>query len=107
LYFLEIERGDASEFEETLRVTGGRLGRHSVLRATSPAVPNAAAALMIHVEKTSGKIPHGYFKWTEGNPLGSLLRFLVLGEGDVAPLTHEVLRRAVPDRKHRPVIHVG
>ena len=62
---------------------------------------------MIHVEKATGKVPHGYFKWTEGNPVGNLLRFLILGEGDVAPLTHEVLRRAVPDRKHRPVIHVS
>jgi hypothetical protein len=107
VYFLEIERGDASEFEETLKVTGERLGRHSVLRAASSAVANATAALMIHVEKATGQVPHGYFKWTEGNPVGNLLRFLILGEGDVAPLTHEVLRRAIPDRKHRPVVHVS
>lgn len=107
LYFLEIERGDASEFEDTLRVTGGKLGRHTILRATSPAVANSIAALMIHLEKTTGKLPHGYFKWTEGNPIGNLLRYLMFGEGDVAPLTHEVLRRTVADVKHRPVVHVS
>jgi len=70
-------------------------------------VPNAIAALLIHLADATGKIPHAYFKWTEGNPIGNLLRFLMLGEGDVAPITHEVLRRAIPDRKRRPVIHVS
>jgi hypothetical protein len=108
LYFLEIERGDASEFlEDTLRVKGGKIGKHAVLRATSPVVANAIAALMIYLEQTTGKLPHGYFQWTEGNPIGNLLRFLTLGEGDVAPVAHEVLRRAVPDVKHRPVVHVS
>ncbi|MCU1260798.1 MAG: putative amino acid transporter, partial [Bryobacterales bacterium] len=106
LYFFEVEKGDASEFEETLRVTGDRRGKHAILRARSPVVANAIAAMLIHLEKTTGHIPHGYFKWTEGNPIGNLFRFLFLGEGDVAPIAHEVLRRAIPDTKHRPVIHV-
>ena len=107
LYFLEIERGDASEFEDTLRVSGGKLGKQSMLRAKSPVVANSIAALMIHLEKTTGKLPHGYFRWTEGNPVGNLLRFLILGEGDVAPVVHEVLRRAIADPRHRPVVHVS
>jgi hypothetical protein len=107
LFFLSVVRGDASQFEDTLRVTGFEVGRHAVLRAQSPVVPNAIAALLIHLEKTTGRLPHAYFKWTEGNPVGNLLRFLILGEGDVAPITHEVLRRAVPDRKCRPVIHLS
>ena len=107
LYFLEVDPGDASEFEDTLRLTGKRVGRHVVLRTRTPAVANSIAALLIHLEKTTGKVPHGYFRWTEGNPVGNLLRFLILGEGDVAPVTHEVLRRAVPDPLRRPVIHVS
>jgi hypothetical protein len=108
LYFLEIERGDASEFmEDTLQIKGGKIGKHAVLRATSPVVANAIAALMIYLEQTTGKLPHGYFQWTEGNPIGNLLRFLILGEGDVAPVVHEVLRRAVPDEEKRPVVHVS
>ncbi len=107
LYFFEIERGDASEFEDTLRVTGERMGRHAVLRATSPAIANAMAAMLIHLEQSTGKVPHAYFNWTEGNPVGNLFRFLLLGEGDVAPIAHEVLRRAIPDVERRPVIHVS
>jgi hypothetical protein len=107
VYFLEIEKGDASEFEETLRVTGERVGKHAVLRARSPVVANAIAAMLIHVEKLTGEVPHGYFKWHEGNPVGNLFRFLFLGDGDVAPVAHEVLRRAIQDPARRPVIHVS
>jgi hypothetical protein len=107
LYFFEVERGDASEFEDTLQVTAGRIGNHCVLRARSPVVANALAAMLIHIEKTTGKVPHAYFQWTEGNPVANLFRFMILGEGDVAPIAHEVLRRAIPDAAHRPVIHVS
>ena len=107
VYFFELERSDASAFEETLHVTGERIGKHSVLRASTPVVANAIAALLIHFEKTTGHVPHAYFHWHEGNPVLNLFRFLFLGEGDAAPITHEVLRRAVPDPARRPVVHVG
>jgi len=107
VYFFEIERGDASEFEDVLRVTGEKIGNHTVLRARSPVIANSIAAMLIHLEKITGQVPHAYFKWTEGNPIGNLFRFLLLGEGDVAPITQEVLRRAIPDAKQRPVVHVS
>jgi hypothetical protein len=107
LCFFEVERGDASDVEKDILVTGVRVGRHRILRAKSPVVANAFAALLIALEKRTGKIPHAYFKWHEGNPIANLFAFLVFGEGDAAPLTHEVLRRAVPDAAHRPVIHVS
>lgn len=107
LYFFEVERSDASEFEETLQVTGERVGRHSILRARSPVVANSIAAMLMCLRDMTGKIPHAYFEWNEGNPIGNLFRFVFLGEGDVAPITHEVLRRAIPEPKQRPVIHVS
>ena len=106
LYFFEVERGDASEFTHTLRVTGSKVGKYPVLRARSPVVANSIAAMLMHLEKTTGKVPHGYFKWTEGNPILNVFQFLFLGEGDVAPLVHEVLRRAIKDEGRRPIIHV-
>ena len=107
IYFLVVLRGDASQFEDTLRVTGHLLGRHAVLQVQSPVVANAIAALLIEVKKLTGRTPHAYFTWTEGNPIGNLLRFLIQGEGDMAPIAHEVLHRAIPDPKYRPVIHVS
>ena len=40
-------------------------------------------------------------------PIAYLFRFILFGEGDTAPVTHEVLREAEPERKQRPAIHVG
>lgn len=107
VYFFEVELSDASTFEETLFVKGERIGKHAVLRARSPVVANAIAAMLIHIEQTTGKPPHGYFAWNEGTPVANIFRFLFLGEGDVAPLVHEVLRRAIPNPQQRPLVHVS
>jgi len=84
-----------------------RVGRHEVLRCKSPAVPNAIAAFLLHVQKLTGKLPHVYFGWTEGNPLAYVVRFIALGEGDTAPVTREVLRQRVEIPANRPRVHVG
>jgi hypothetical protein len=105
--FLEVSPGDASDFTDTLEVTGADVGGYRVLRATSPAIPNAIAALLLHIRDKTGQIPHAYFGWTEGNPIVYLLKFLAFGEGDTAPVTREVLRQTEPNPMRRPRIHVG
>jgi hypothetical protein len=105
--FLEVRPGDVSDFAGTLKVSGADVGGHHVLRCVSPAIPNAIAALLLYCRDETGKIPHAYFGWTEGNPLVYLLKFLAFGEGDTAPVTREVLRQAEPDPLRRPRIHVG
>jgi hypothetical protein len=105
--FLEIEVEDASDFEPELRITGHQVGPHRVLRGRSAAVPNAIAAFLLHVQDEFETSPHCYFGWTEGNPFAYLLRYVLFGEGDTAPVTREVLRQAITDPDRRPPIHVG
>jgi hypothetical protein len=105
--FIEVQPGDVSAFSHSLTVSGVEVGGHRVLRCVSPAIPNAIAALLLYCRDRTGKIPHAYFGWTEGNPVAYLLKFLAFGEGDTAPVTREVLRQAEPDPMRRPRIHVG
>ncbi|EGD40447.1 regulatory protein, LysR family signature domain protein [Nocardioidaceae bacterium Broad-1] len=107
LIFVEVLVTDPSDFEGTLTVRGEVTGRRRVLRLEAPSVPNALAALLLHIRDVTGVVPHIYFEWTEGNPVVNLLRFLFIGGGEVAPTTREVLRRAEPDRSRRPHVHVG
>jgi hypothetical protein len=107
--FLEIQISDASQFVETIEVQGVRVGSYRILRAKGAAVPNTIAAILLHIrnQNQSGRYPHAYFGWVEGNPIQYLMRFLLFGEGDTAVVTREVIRRAEPDPERRPGIHVG
>jgi hypothetical protein len=107
LFFFEVIRGDASDFSEKLRVTGRRVGRHRILSAKSPVVANSIAGMLIYLERRTGKVPHVYFRWTQVSPAVNMMRFIFLGEGDTAPLTQEVLRKAIPQQERRPVVHVS
>ena len=107
IIFFEVSPSDASEFAGVLNVMGDRIEGYRVLRAESPAVPNAIAAFLLHLRNKTGKLPHVYFGWSEGNPLSYLLKYIAFGEGDTAPTTHEVLRQAEKDPEKRPSVHVG
>ena len=105
--FLEVEIGDASDFTDTLAVYGHEVAGHKILRVSSPVVPNAIAAILLSLRDRTNQVPHAYFSWARGNPIPLMLKYLALGEGDTAPVTHQVLRKAEPDPDRRPAIHVG
>jgi hypothetical protein len=107
IIFFEVTPGDASEFSGVLEICGERIDGYKVLRAVSPAVPNAIAAFLLFLRNETGKLPHVYFGWSEGNPLSYLMKYIAFGEGDTAPVTHEVLRQAEKDPERRPIVHVG
>jgi hypothetical protein len=103
--FLEIYVPDASEFSAQLHVRGVEVGSHQVLRAESAAVANGIAALLLYLRDRTGQVPHAYFNWTEGNPVLYMIRYVLSGYGDVAPITREVLRQAEHNPARRPRIH--
>jgi hypothetical protein len=103
--FLEIYVPDASEFSADLHVCGVEVGSHQVLRAESAAVANGIAAFLLYLRDRTGQVPHAYFNWTEGNPVLYMIRYVLSGYGDVAPITREVLRQAEHNPARRPYIH--
>lgn len=107
IIFLEIQVADPSEFTEKLDVIGVAVGNYRILRTNSAAVPNAIAAILLCIRDQTGTPPHAYFGWVEGNPIQYLIRFMLFGEGDIAVVTREVLRKAEKNPEWRPAIHVG
>jgi hypothetical protein len=106
--FVEVTVTDPSDFETRLEVHGEVMyDQFRVLTVESSSVANALAALAVHARDETGVVPHLYFEWTEGNPVANVLRFLLFGVGEVAPVTREVVRRAERDRSRRPHVHVG
>jgi hypothetical protein len=105
--FLEVTVQDASDFASNVRVRGEEISGFRVLQVESASVPNGLAATLLAIRDRTGKKPHAYFGWTEGNPLKYLARFVIFGEGDIAPVTREILRQTDPNPKTRPAIHVG
>jgi hypothetical protein len=108
IIFVEVTLTDPSDFESVIEAKGVvRPGGYRAITLEAPSVPNALAALLLHVRDVTGVPPHIYYEWTEGNPINHLLRFLLFGAGEVAPVTREILRRAEPDRTKRPHVHAG
>lgn len=105
--FIEVIVDDSSDFEQELQVVGKVRHGFKILEVHSNNVPNTVAAVLLHIRDVTGFMPHIYFRWTEGNPISNLSKFLFFGEGEIAPVTREVLREAEPDITRRPWVHVG
>lgn len=106
--FLEIEVSDSSEFQDTvLEVTGHEQDGYQIMRCQSATVPNAMAALLLHLRDQTSEVPHIYLQWTEGNPIAYMIKYILFGEGETAPLAREILRVAEPNPDKRPKIHVA
>ncbi|MGC4856848.1 amino acid transporter [Micromonospora sp. DT4] len=106
--FVEVQVTDPSDFETGLLVRGSVAhDRFPVLSLASSSVPNALAALLLEIRDRSARRPHIYFEWTEGSPAHNVLRYLAFGQGEIASVTREILRRQEPDQTRRPHVHAG
>lgn len=106
--FLEVSPKDPSDFRSnSLEIEGHEENGHRIWRCISHSVPNAIAALLLHLRNDTGQIPHVYLGWTEGHPLNYVFKYVLWGEGETAPVTREILRSAEPDPNKRPRVHVS
>ena len=107
ILFVEVYIRDASAFTDVIRVKGVEVGGFHILQVSGVAIPNSLAALLLHLRDMTGKRPHAYFNWSEGSPVLYLIKYILSGQGDIAPVTHEVLRQAERDPRKRPAIHAA
>jgi len=83
-----------------------KLNGYKVLRAVSPAVPNAIAAFLLSCAMKPGSCLTSILAGAKAIPCHTC-EVHSFGEGDTAPVTHEVLRQAEKDPERRPIVHVG
>jgi hypothetical protein len=105
--FLEVNVVDSSDFEEDLVVTGVNQYGYRILRVDSSSIPNAIAAVMLAIRDEIGVVPEIYFRWSEGNPVSNMAKFLITGRGEIATVAREVLRESEPVKANRPRVHVS
>jgi hypothetical protein len=105
--FLEVNVVDSSDFEEDLVVTGVNEYGYRILRVDSSSIPNAIAAVMLAIRDEIGVVPEIYFRWSEGNPVSNMAKFLITGRGEIATVAREVLRESEPIKANRPRVHVS
>nr|WP_246620598.1 amino acid transporter [Streptomyces corallincola] len=101
--FLEVRVRDSSEFTTEVKVRGDEEQGVMRLRASGPTVPNTIAAILLALRDRTGSVPHAYFSWSEGSPVGNLFRFLVFGNGEVAPVAEETGSAERSGDDHVPV----
>lgn len=106
LIFIEIVLRDPSQYAEPIMIKGEHRGDYDVLSVRASSIPNAVAIIAREIQIRSGIVPDIYYEWSPGNPLREMLRFIFVGDGQNATVTREMLRRAFPNEKTRPRVHL-
>jgi hypothetical protein len=105
--FLEVELYDPSDFDPqpVLEVIQGETS--VILRVTRAAsTAHAITAVALELAKV-GKPPEVHFGWTEQGVISGMIRFLLLGEGNVPWMVHQLIRKAEPDPAKQPMVVIG
>lgn len=105
--FLEVEVDDPSDFMHRPLMEIHEENRRYCMRITRCAsVAHVIVAVGLEFSKV-GRPPEIHFGWSEGSPFVNTLKFLLLGEGNIPWLVHDLLRRHEPDHGKRPRVIVG
>ena len=109
LVFVEVTVGDPSDFEaDAARARRG--AARPLPRAdagVAPSVPNALAALLLHVRDRTGLRPAHLLRVDRGQPDRAAAAVPPLRPGRGRPGHPRGAARAEPDRARRPHVHVG
>ncbi|HUG91539.1 MAG TPA: hypothetical protein VML55_11925 [Planctomycetaceae bacterium] len=107
LVFMEIERGDPSEFYQSPLLEVIEEQGRFILRITRcVSIAHAIAAVALELSKV-GRPPEIHFGWSDESPLTATVGFVLFGEGNVPWMVRELIRRAEPDAARRPPVSIG
>lgn len=107
IVFIEVERGDVSEFYQSPELEVTQEGGRIILRFGKVAsIPHVIAAVGLELSKT-GRPPEIHFGWSNESPLAANVSFVLFGEGNVPWMVRELIRKAEPDASKQPRVVVG
>ena len=107
IVFIEVERGDVSEFYQSPVLEVIQEGGRIILRFGKVAsIPHVIAAVGLELSKT-GRPPEIHFGWSDESPLAANVGFVLFGEGNVPWMVRELIRKAQADPAKQPRVIVG
>lgn len=105
--FVEVERGDPSDFMQAPLLRVVRDAEREVVRVSRCASVAHVLAAMGLAFREVGRPPEIHFGWSDESPLAANLNFLLLGEGNVPWMVHALLRKAESEPGRRPRVVIG
>ncbi len=107
IVFIEVEKGDPSEFYQNLLLEIFREDRRFVIRVTRcVSVSHAIAAVALELSRV-GRPPTLHFGWSEISLLEASWSFFAFGEGNVPWKVRELIAHEEPDPERRPRVVIG
>jgi len=107
IVFIEVERGDVSEFYQSPELEVTQEGGRIILRFGKVAsIPHVIAAVGLELSKT-GRPPEIHFGWSNESPMAANIGFVLFGEGNVPWMVRELIRKAQADPAKQPRVIVG
>lgn len=105
IVFIEVERGDTSEFLNRPRLQIAQEQDFLIIRVTNAnSIPHTIAVIARELSKNCNRGTEVLFGWSEGKPLDLAIGFVLFGEGNVPSIVRELVR----DMSHnRPRIAVS
>ncbi len=100
IIFIEAHLGDPSDFFQKPSMHIGRMNGSEVIsvrHCTSIAHVIASIGLAF---REVGRPPELHFSWSNESPMAANLHFLLLGQGNVPWMVHELMHKAEPNPKH-------
>jgi hypothetical protein len=105
--FVEVQLMDPSEFyQQPLMQVIEEEGRYVLKITRAASIAHTLAAVALELGKV-GRPPEIHFGWTDESPVAGTIGFLLLGEGNVPWMVHELIRRAEPDQTKQPPVIIG
>jgi hypothetical protein len=108
IIFIEAFLGDPSEFFQSpeMKIERDEHGAEVIRVRRCSSIAHVIASIGLAFREV-GRPPEIHFTWSNESPMAANLHFLLLGQGNIPWMVHELMLKAEPDPIRRPQVMVG